>query len=114
MNAIESIYGYHAHVYYRNVRERAKAAALREILSANPNVRIGRWRDAPVGPHPIPMYQVAFTPELFSTIVPWLMLNRDGLTVLIHPETNDHGVDHRHNSLWLGEKLDLDFAFFDS
>ena len=106
MPNIVTIFGYHAHIYYHDERERARAATLRESLRSNPDIRLGRWRDEPVGPHPAPMYQVAFPVALFPTIVPWLMLNRDSLTVLVHPETNDV-VDHRDNPLWLGEKLNL-------
>ena len=94
MVEINTIHGYHAHIYYRDDGERAKAATLREFLSANPDIRIGRWRDEPVGPHPIPMYQAAFPAEQFPKIVPWLMLNRNGLSVLIHPETDDDVADH--------------------
>ena len=60
------------------------------------------------------MYQVAFPVALFPTIVPWLMLNRDSLTVLVHPETNDDVVDHRDNPLWLGDKLNLNIAFLEA
>ena len=35
MADIETIHGYHAHIYCRDDRERAKAAALRKILNAN-------------------------------------------------------------------------------
>ena len=111
---IDTIYGYHAHIYYRDEGERAKAAELRKILSANPDIRMGRWRDEPVGPHPISMYQAAFSVNQFPIIVPWLMLNRNGLTVLVHPETDDGVVDHRDNPLWLGEKLDLNIAFLET
>ena len=31
----------------------------------------------------------------FPDIVPWLMLNRRGLTVFVHPETGDNLADHR-------------------
>jgi DOPA 4,5-dioxygenase len=68
---------------------------------------MGRWRDEPVGPHPQPMYQVKFDPEEFARIVPWLMLNRDGLNILVHPETTDAYTDHAVSALWLGEKLAL-------
>lgn len=52
--------------------------------------------------------------ELFPTIVPWIMLNRDSLTVLVHPETNDDVADLRDNPLWLGERLNLNIAFLEA
>jgi hypothetical protein len=33
------------------------------------------------------MYQIAFSAGLLGAVVAWLMLNRDGLTVLLRPET---------------------------
>lgn len=104
------ITGYHAHVYYGvsdDARERA--ARLRErVWNRWPEqVRMGRFRDRPVGPHPLDMYQVEFGPELFDEIVPWLMFNRDGLTILVHPEAGDAWQDHAWYPLWLGESLDL-------
>ena len=72
---------------------------------------MGRWRDEPVGPHPQPMYQVAFEASEFAKIVPWLMLNRRGLVVLVHPNTGDAVADHDVNPLWLGEKLPLKIDF---
>ncbi|MGC2202931.1 MAG: DOPA 4,5-dioxygenase family protein, partial [Stellaceae bacterium] len=56
---------------------------------------------------PISMYQVAFAVEELSTIVPWLMLNRDGLNVLVHPLTDDSVADHTRFAAWLGKPLPL-------
>jgi DOPA 4,5-dioxygenase len=53
------------------------------------------------------MYQAVFAPEEFGRIVPWLMLHRDGLTILVHPSTGDSRADHLERSLWLGEVLAL-------
>ncbi|WP_417518351.1 DOPA 4,5-dioxygenase family protein [Minwuia sp.] len=105
------IVGYHAHIYYRNDAEKAEAAVLRSQLSARFDVELGRWRDTPVGPHPLPMYQVAFDTGLFASFVPWLMLNRRDLTILLHPRTGQDVPDHATFPLWLGEKLPLDIAF---
>jgi len=35
------------------------------------------------------------------------MLYREGLDILVHPETGDDVADHTLHSLWLGEKLEL-------
>jgi DOPA 4,5-dioxygenase len=53
------------------------------------------------------MFQVAFFPGEFAKVVPWLMLNREGLDILIHPETGDAVIDHTLNAAWLGERLEL-------
>ncbi len=101
------ITGYHAHLYYtpqtRPVAERLRAA----IGERFPGARIGSWHDEPVGPHTAAMYQVAFAIEDFSRIVPWLMLNRDGLDVLVHPMTGDGLADHTNHAAWLGVPLPI-------
>jgi aromatic ring-cleaving dioxygenase len=79
---------YHAHVYYDPVSSRDRAARLRERVAATfPGVTLGRWHDTPVGPHTQSMYQLAFPPPLLASFLPWLMLNRDGLSILLHPST---------------------------
>lgn len=114
MPETSDIHGYHAHIYYRDDEERAAAAEIREALGARPEVQLGRWRDEPVGPHPLPMFQAAFAAGAFAEIVPWLMLNRRGLSILVHPETGDDVPDHRDHPLWLGEKLTLDISFLEA
>lgn len=111
MTEASAIHGYHAHVYYRNEAERAEAAVLRAELIGRFDVTPGRWRDQPVGPHPSPMYQIAFGADVFPELMPWLMLNRRGLTVLVHPDTGNDLADHGTHPLWLGEVLPLDLAF---
>jgi len=100
------ITGYHAHIYY-DAATRSIAERLREGIGAQFKVTLGRWHDAPVGPHPQSMYQVAFPVEEFPRLVPWLMLNRHGLTVLVHPMTGDEYEDHARHGLWLGAILPL-------
>jgi len=107
------IKGYHAHVYYDDQNTRKIAGKIRTFTENNFDVIMGRWRDEPVGPHPKPMFQIAFKPDLFAEIVPWLMLNRDGLSILVHPDTGDDVPDHRDFPVWLGEKLVLDIAFLE-
>ena len=106
------IASYHTHVYYEPAT-RQSAAAIRTGLIARFPVRLGRWRDKLVGPHPMHMFQVAFEPDCFAALVPWLMLNRRGHAVLVHPNTGDDLADHRDYPLWLGEKLALDFSVFE-
>ena len=106
MSDIE-ITGYHAHVYY-DADSKAAAARLRAAVARRFAVDLGRWHDRPVGPHPHGSYQIAFPPALFGELVPWLALNRDGLVVLVHPETGDDLADHGERAIWLGESQNLD------
>src|SRR5713101_2263905 len=104
------ITGFHAHVYY-DPTTHDTAERVREGLGARFNVELGRWHDQPIGPHPKSMYQVAFAPDQFGVVVPWLMLHREGLDVLIHPNTGDHVADHTSQALWLGNKLEVNVEF---
>jgi len=106
----QTIQNFHAHIYY-DPTSRETAARVRDAIAERFAVELGRWRDEPVGPHPQSMYQVKFAPEEFAKIVPWLMLHHEGLTVLIHPSTDDDISDHTDRALWLGEKLALNIEF---
>jgi len=109
VTGIEAIADYHAHVYY-DAASKATAARLRDAIAARFEVKLGRWHDEPIGPHPMGSYQVVFDPALFATLVPWLALNRAGLTVLVHPNTGDDLSDHRDRAIWLGESQALDLS----
>lgn len=100
------IKSYHAHIYYDPEKTRDAAARVRAGLAAF-HVQLGSWHDQPVGPHLDAMYQAVFAPEEFGKVVPWLMLNREELSVLVHPSTGDGHGDHLVRSLWLGERLKL-------
>jgi DOPA 4,5-dioxygenase len=104
---IAEIVSYHAHIYFNSPETRAIAAELREQISERFSAQMGRWHDVNVGPHSRAMYQVAFTPDIFPKLVPWLMLNARGLSVLIHPNTDSPHDDHVEHALWLGDKLDV-------
>ena len=102
-----SITGYHAHVYfYADTRDEARA--IREAVEARFEMRMGRWHEKPVGPHPCWSYQIAFAPEQFAEVVPWLALNRRGLIVFIHPETGDDLADHTKHAIWMGDRQELE------
>jgi aromatic ring-cleaving dioxygenase len=101
------IKAYHAHVYYEP-STKDRAASLRDEVAARfRDFRLGRWHDAPVGPHTRAMYQILFGPDRFTDFLPWLMLNRQGLAILVHPETGNEYKDHAEHALWLGEMLPL-------
>ncbi len=105
---LRAITGYHAHVYYDPAATRDRAERLRQRVAVEfPQARLGRWHDELVGPHTQSMYQIAFPREFFASFVPWLMLGRDGLTVLLHPETGDDYLDHTAHACWFGGTLPL-------
>jgi aromatic ring-cleaving dioxygenase len=101
-----AVYGYHAHVYY-DAESLSVADKLRAGLEGNFKVELGPNSGAQVGPHPVPQFQMIFKNEQFQTVVPWLMLNRDGLDILIHPLTDDMVDDHTIYALWLGMPIEL-------
>jgi aromatic ring-cleaving dioxygenase len=104
---------YHAHVYYDPAKSRGHAERLRQRVAAEfPIAKLGRWHDELVGPHPQSMYQIAFPSPMLAKFVPWLMLNRDGLTVLLHPETGDNFTDHTAHAAWFGAVLPLRLDVF--
>ena len=98
--------GYHAHIYYDS-NTKPKAAQLREVLLGKFKVEPGGFSDEPRGPHPISQFNVIFETSEFQDIVPWLMLNRDGLDVLVHPLPESSYDDHSKNAMWLGTPVSL-------
>jgi DOPA 4,5-dioxygenase len=60
------------------------------------------------------MYQVAFAAGMLASFLPWLMLNRDGLTVLVHPETGNARADHTDHAAWLGAILPIRLEAFEA
>ncbi|RBB92051.1 4,5-dioxygenase, partial [Pseudomonas sp. MWU12-2115] len=56
--------------------------------------------------------QLAFAPEVFAQVVPWLALNRQGLVVFLHPDTGDDLLDHTEHAIWMGAMRPLDLTGF--
>ena len=78
-NASPAVYGYHAHVYY-NAETFPVAEKLRETLAGKFPVELGRFSGEQVGPHPVPQFQIILKTAQLQTVVPLLMLNREGST----------------------------------
>src|SRR5277367_545740 len=104
---VRAITSYHAHIYYRDAAEKQIAESLRGQIGERFSVRLGRWHDKPIGPHDRAMFQVAFATEIFASFIPWLMLNRAGLAILIHPNTDNPRADHLFRAFWMGEILPI-------
>jgi aromatic ring-cleaving dioxygenase len=105
-SASTQVNGYHAHVYY-DTATRPVAERLAEAIGNSFRVEFGGFRDGPAGPHPMANLQIIFTAAEFQNVVPWLMLNRQGLDILIHPLTEDSVDDHSRYALWLGTPVSL-------
>ena len=105
--SLAAIGSFHAHIYFDGPAQRETALALREQIGARFRLRLGTVHDRLIGPHARAMYQISFDVATFGNFVPWLMLNRQGLTVLVHPNTRDTRRDHLTHALWMGEVLDI-------
>ena len=103
---------YHAH-FYDTPETRGAALALHRQLAAGTPVLlyVGQMRDRSVGPHPNPQFEVHFLKAELPRIL--ALLEASGLTVLVHPLTDDDLSDHTTLAHWIGSPLPLDLATLD-
>nr|WP_315252179.1 DOPA 4,5-dioxygenase family protein [uncultured Duganella sp.] len=94
------IESYHAHIYF-DEDTYDKAVLLRKWTADRFSVELGNWNHEPRGPHVTPSFYFGFANELLPVIVPWLQLNSLGLTILLHPNTDDPRADHLYYTLWV-------------
>ena len=106
---MSEIIGYHAHIYF-DEETQGQATELCRNAAQLFSVEMGRIHEKPVGPHPMWSCQLAFGLETFGKIVPWLAVNRNGLTVFVHLETGDVVKDHTDHAIWMGEVQRLDLS----
>ncbi len=97
---------FHAHVYF-DASNIEQAKRLCEKAKNLFSVTMGRVHERAVGPHLMWSCQLAFKPEMFGKIVPWLAINRDGLIIFTHPETGDVIKDHTEHAMWMGKMMPL-------
>jgi DOPA 4,5-dioxygenase len=57
------------------------------------------------------MIELHFEESSKDEVIDWIDSHRKGLSVLIHEDTGDDIKDHL-SPIWLGEKLPIDFTFF--
>lgn len=107
--AIPVIRGFHAHVYF-GPDTLAQARALCKAAAQQFPLKLGRVHERPVGPHPDWSCQLAFKPELFGELIPWLAMHRAGLVVFIHPVSDNDLVDHRDRAIWMGAVRPLNLS----
>lgn len=102
---------YHFHLYF-NADQIELAKSISKELEELYKVPVGRVWDRPVGPHPVNSCQVTVSSEKFEEVVSWLLINRKGLDVFIHPEGQDDLADHRDHIMWIGKSYDLNLEIF--
>lgn len=103
-----------AHIYF-DQHNREEALALREAALTNwkdSQVFVGFMIEKPVGPHPIPMFEINFPKELFSEVTLWLLHHHGKLSILVHELTGDDYLDHTDYALWIGKPIELDLSAF--
>ncbi|KAI2628614.1 DOPA-like domain-containing protein [Hypoxylon sp. NC1633] len=119
--------GFDVHIYYLQ-HDESQTKYARElwerIRREFPELRIYRFWDRPVGPHPIAMFEVnLFTPAQFGAFISWLAIYRGPLSALIHPNTVEAGEgvpkheterrNHSERAIWMGERINLDLDIFE-
>jgi aromatic ring-cleaving dioxygenase len=103
---------YHAHIYFA-LDKTALAAQVRDnIIKDLPQLTYtGQLIPMPIGPHPMPMFEIHIPAADFSYAMATIEKLRGGLSVLIHPVQHDEVAAHTVEAVWLGEALTLDIDF---
>jgi aromatic ring-cleaving dioxygenase len=109
-----SITDWHAHVYF-DAASRDAAWQLRLVIERrfagelqDGALRLGRFHERPVGPHPMWSFQLGFGSALLAPMVEWLTLNHGALDIFMHPNTGDALRDHRDAAVWIGRSHTLE------
>ncbi len=103
---------FHAHVYF-DARTLEKARVICMRCSETFGIKMGRLHERPVGPHPDWSCQLTVPAEKVGPVLTWLAMNRDGLVVFSHPNTENALVDHRDRAVWMGAIRPLDLSALD-
>ncbi|OQR82052.1 hypothetical protein THRCLA_11177 [Thraustotheca clavata] len=64
----------------------------------------------PVGPHPIGSFETWAPVEHFAQVYTWFVENRNGLSVFVHPLTEEEVRDHAERGAWMGQSVPLDLS----
>lgn len=99
---------YHAHIYFP-LEQMTFAQSLYERCPFGPL----RFFDKKVGPHALPMFEIQFTDLDKEEVLAWVGRECRGLSILVHQDTGDDYRDHTEGFFWIGERLKIDFKFFD-
>ncbi len=106
---------WHAHIYFAEAEQPAARALhlafVADRAPAGPILFVGPMATGPVGPHPLPQFELHFLER--SLAAARARIASSGLTALIHPLTHDDLADHTTLAQWLGEPLALDLSVLD-
>lgn len=108
---INSHENYHAHIYF-NDKTKELAKKLCTISADTFSLNVGRFHEKQVGPHPCWSCQITFTAKDFDCYITWLDVNKEDLTIFIHPVTDDALNDHTVFAYWLGQEVELKLDIF--
>jgi len=109
---------FHAHIYHE-AHQRAASDVLHARLTgmmdsgeAPDLLMVGKLREGPVGPHPLPQFEIHFLQRALPQMLP--LIEAAGLRALVHPLTDDDLADHTTLAHWVGGgPLDLDLSVMD-
>jgi DOPA 4,5-dioxygenase len=104
---------YHFHLYY-DFKDIENASVLREKMIKTFHLEAGRLWDRPVGPHPIGSCQLSVAPHQFYEVMKWVLENRNGVDLFIHPNTGNALVDHSEHVIWIGKSYELNLSLFEN
>ena len=105
-----SIVSWHVNVNFDPASTRSMAGSVRTGVAQRFKVQLHRRHEVPIGPHTAATHQIAFDVDVFADLVSWLALHREGLSVLVHPNTLAPRADHLIHAFRLGPPLPLRVA----
>lgn len=107
-----SLFGYHIHIYFNAAAQKKAEAVANDLQRRFPDAVEDVHRVGKVGPHTTQNIGVVIKPEGFGEVVGWLQRHSEGLSILVHPVSNDDLKDHADAAMWIGKPVDLNLGFF--
>ena len=74
---------------------------------------LGAIHDKPIGPHPLPMYQIMYDTSIQTEVE--TLLRIQPMSILLHEDIGiDHVKDHTDGARWINTPLELDLQFLEN
>lgn len=103
---------YHAHIYFQFANQETQDLIDKAFALHSQIFILYKVHSKKVGPHFLPMIELHFMESNKAEVMDWLKVHRKNFSVLVHEDTGDDIKDHL-SPIWLGEKLPIDFNFFE-